>query len=96
MPLENRCWGERCAQPEDPFGHRWTLSMRVWMSREELEQKRKGGLAMFAEGEHPGHETTRWAEVGPAEHPVEADAPHEKRLDGVKNRGGRRHSGPLV
>lgn len=58
MPLEDRFWGERYGQLEDPFGHRWTLSMRVRMTQEEMAAKRAEAMAMFAEGEHPGYEET--------------------------------------
>jgi PhnB protein len=56
MPLDDVFWGERYGQLEDPFGHRWTLSMRIPMSREEREAKQKAAMAMFAHGEHPGAE----------------------------------------
>jgi len=56
MPLDNVFWGERHGQLEDPFGHRWTLSMRIPMSRQEREAKQKASMAMFASGEHPGSE----------------------------------------
>ncbi len=53
MPLDNQFWGERYGQLADPFGHRWSLSQRIKMSREEMEAKRKAAMAMFAQGEHP-------------------------------------------
>ncbi|MGD0250216.1 MAG: VOC family protein, partial [Thermoplasmata archaeon] len=31
MPLENQYWGERYGHLLDPFGHHWSLSMRVRM-----------------------------------------------------------------
>jgi len=36
----------------DPFGHRWSLSMRVKMSKEEMEAKQKAAMAMFAQNQH--------------------------------------------
>jgi len=56
MPLDDVFWGERYGQLEDPFGHRWTLSMRIKMSRQEKEARQKAAMAMFAAGEHPGSE----------------------------------------
>ena len=55
-PLDDMFWGERYGQLVDPFGHRWTLSMRIPMSRAEREAKQKAAMAMFAGGEHPGSE----------------------------------------
>ena len=66
MPLEDRFWGERYGQLEDPFGHRWTLSMRVRMSKEEMEAKRAEAMAMFAAGEHPGYEETSGSPAPPS------------------------------
>jgi PhnB protein len=54
MPLDDMFWAERYGQLEDPFGHRWTLSMRIPMSRAEREAKQKASMAMFDAGEHPG------------------------------------------
>jgi PhnB protein len=54
MPLDNQFWGERYGQLVDPFGHRWSLSMRIKMSPKEMEAKRQAAMAMFAQGEHPG------------------------------------------
>lgn len=56
MPLDNMFWGERYGQLVDPFGHLWTLSMRIPMSAAEKEAKRQATMAAFAGGEHPGHE----------------------------------------
>lgn len=56
MPLDNQFWGERYGQLMDPFGHRWSLSMRIPMSMEEMEAKRKAAMSMFQRGEHPGRE----------------------------------------
>ena len=54
MPLDNQFWGERYGQLSDPFGHRWSMSMRIEMSPEELESKRQAAMSMFAQSEHPG------------------------------------------
>ena len=55
MPLDNQYWGERYGQLVDPFGHRWSISMQVKMSRQEMEAKQKAAMAMFAREEHPGY-----------------------------------------
>jgi uncharacterized glyoxalase superfamily protein PhnB len=57
MPLDNMFWGERYGQLVDPFGHRWSLSMRVRMSKQEMEAKQKEAMGMFARDEHPGRES---------------------------------------
>ncbi|MGI0091800.1 MAG: VOC family protein [Nitrososphaerales archaeon] len=54
MPLDNQFWGERYGQLTDPFGHHWSLSQRVKMNPEEMEEKQKAAMAMFAQGEQPG------------------------------------------
>jgi PhnB protein len=54
MPLENQYWGERYGHLEDPFGHHWSLSMRVPMSRAEKQAKEQEAMAAFSRGEHPG------------------------------------------
>ncbi len=56
MPLENQYWGERYGHLLDPFGHHWSLAMRVKMSRAELEAKRREAETAFARGEHPARE----------------------------------------
>jgi PhnB protein len=53
MPIDNQFWGERYGQLVDPFGHRWSLSMRVKMSKQEREAKQKAAMAMFAQNQHP-------------------------------------------
>ncbi len=57
MPLDNMFWGERYGQLVDPFGHLWTLSMRIPMSAAEKEEKQRASMAALAAGEHPGRET---------------------------------------
>lgn len=56
MPLENQYWGERYGRLLDPFGHHWSLSMRVKMSRADVARKREDAMAAFARGEHPSRE----------------------------------------
>lgn len=56
MPLENQYWGERYGRLLDPFGHHWSLAMRVKMSREEMATRRREAEAAFARGEHPDRE----------------------------------------
>ena len=53
MPLENQFWGERYGQLQDPFGHQWSMSQRINMTRKEMEEKQKQAMAMFSQGEHP-------------------------------------------
>jgi PhnB protein len=54
MPLDNQYWGERYGHLLDPFGHHWSLSMRVRMSKAEKDAKRADAEAAFSRGEHPG------------------------------------------
>ncbi len=54
MPLDDMYWGERYGQLVDPFGNRWSVSMRVNMSKKEMAAKQKESMAMFEQGEHPG------------------------------------------
>src|SRR2546426_6294409 len=44
LPLDNQFWGERYGQLADPFGHRWSISMQVKMSREEMDAKQKEAM----------------------------------------------------
>jgi len=53
MQLDDMYWGERYGQLMDPFGCRWSISMRVNMSKEEMAAKQKEAMAMFSRGEHP-------------------------------------------
>ena len=57
MPLDDTFWGERYGQVIDPFGHRWSLSMQISMTKEEKEAKREAAMAMFAKDEDPGRES---------------------------------------
>ncbi len=54
MALDDQFWGERYAQITDPFGHNWSISMRIPMSKREMDKMRAEAMAMFAQGEHPG------------------------------------------
>jgi PhnB protein len=54
MPIENQFWGERYGQLLDPFGHSWSLSMRVKMTPKEMKSKRQTVMEMFARSENPG------------------------------------------
>jgi len=56
MPLDNQYWGERYGHLLDPFGHHWSLSMRVKMSKAERAAKEKEAMSAFARGDHPGRE----------------------------------------
>jgi PhnB protein len=55
MPIDNQFWGERYGKLLDPFGHSWSLSMQVRMSRTEREAKRQAAKDMFTQGKHPGN-----------------------------------------
>ena len=46
--------GARYGQLVDLSGDQWSISMRIKMSRQELERRRQGAMAMFEKGEHPG------------------------------------------
>ena len=56
MQLDDMFWGERYGQLTDPFGHSWSLSKRIPMSKEEMERKRQEAMKMFEQGKHPGYE----------------------------------------
>jgi len=53
MQLDDMFWGERYGQITDPFGHSWSLSMRIRMSPKDMERKRQEAMKMFKQGEHP-------------------------------------------
>lgn len=53
MPLADQYWGERYGHLVDPFGHHWSLSMRIRMSRAAREAKRKEAMRAFSRGDHP-------------------------------------------
>jgi PhnB protein len=48
MPLNNQFWGERYGQLADPFGHRWSLSQQVKLTKEEMEALEKASMEMMA------------------------------------------------
>jgi PhnB protein len=52
-PLTEEFWGERYGHLRDPFGHHWSLSMRVRMSAKVRAAKQRDALAAFSRGEHP-------------------------------------------
>src|SRR2546427_10717679 len=54
MPLDNQFWGERYGQLTDPYGHHWSVSQLVIMTKKEKDEKQKQAMAMFARNEHPG------------------------------------------
>src|SRR3989441_3918427 len=53
MPLDNQFWGERYGQLTDPFGHHWSLSEQIKMSKAERDEKQKQAMSMFSQGQHP-------------------------------------------
>jgi PhnB protein len=53
MPIGDMFWGERNSQLTDPFGHSWSLSMRIPMKRRESEEERRVAMKMFEQGEQP-------------------------------------------
>ena len=54
MPIDNMFWGERYGQFSDPFGHKWSLSQQINMSKAEMAEKQKQAMAQFAQSERPG------------------------------------------
>ena len=52
VPLQEQYWGERHGHLLDPFGHHWSLAMRVPMSRAEMAKKKAEAYASFAKGEY--------------------------------------------
>jgi uncharacterized glyoxalase superfamily protein PhnB len=50
IPLDEQYWGERHGHLLDPFGHHWSLAMRVPMSRAEMAKKRAEAYAGFTRG----------------------------------------------
>ena len=41
MPLENQFWGERYGKLSDPYGHNWSLSMQIKMTRKKWKPSGK-------------------------------------------------------
>ncbi len=54
--VDNQFWGERYGKLKDPFGHNWSLSQRISMTKAEMKEKQEQAMAMFSQGEHPGAE----------------------------------------
>lgn len=54
MPLDNQFWGERYGKLKDPFGHNWSISQRITMTRQEMKEKQEQAMAMFSQGQHAG------------------------------------------
>lgn len=50
MPLDDMFWGERYGQLQDPFGHRWSISTPVRMTKRERDEKRAAAMRMFEAG----------------------------------------------
>jgi len=59
MQLEDMFWGERYGQLTDPYGHSWSLSMQIPMSKKEMEEKRKAAMQMFERGQHSSQDTSQ-------------------------------------
>jgi PhnB protein len=53
MPLNNQFWGERYGQLADPFGHHWSISQQVKMSKEEMKALERASMEMMAQAEQP-------------------------------------------
>jgi len=45
--LDDMFWGERYGQLTDPFGHSWSMSMRIPMSRKQMNEQRAEAMKMF-------------------------------------------------
>lgn len=46
MPLQDQFWGDRYGQVQDPFGHKWSIAMRVKnMTRAEQDAAGKEAMA---------------------------------------------------
>jgi uncharacterized glyoxalase superfamily protein PhnB len=56
MALDDMFWGERYGQLTDPFGHSWSVSMQIPMSRKQMAEQRAAAMKMFEQGQHPEHE----------------------------------------
>jgi PhnB protein len=67
MPLDNQFWGDRYGQLSDPFGHHWSMSQRIKMSKQEMEEKQKAAMAMFSQGgQQAGSQPVAPASVAPS------------------------------
>jgi PhnB protein len=47
MELDDMFWGERYGRLTDPFGHAWSMSMRIPMSRQQMKEQRAEAMKMF-------------------------------------------------
>jgi PhnB protein len=56
MQLEDMFWGDRYGQLTDPFGHSWSLSKRIPMSKKEMDRKRQEAMKMFKQDQPPGYQ----------------------------------------
>ena len=63
LPLDNQFWGERYGMLVDPFGHRWSMSMAIKMSPEEMAAKRKAAMSVFSNSEHPGGKSSETVQI---------------------------------
>jgi PhnB protein len=53
MPLDDMFWGERYGHLVDPFGHHWSLSMPIRMTRAVREAKQRDAMLAFSKGDQP-------------------------------------------
>ena len=49
MPLGDQFWGERYGQLLDPFGHIWSISMVIPMTKKERDAKMKQAMEMMGQ-----------------------------------------------
>jgi uncharacterized glyoxalase superfamily protein PhnB len=61
MQLDDMFWGERYGQVTDPFGHSWSMGMRIPISKKQMEEQRAEAMKMFEQDQHPSHESTQSA-----------------------------------
>jgi uncharacterized glyoxalase superfamily protein PhnB len=59
MQLGDMFWGERYGQLTDPFGHSWSLSMRIPMTRKEMERQRSEAMKMFEQTQNSGNQSAQ-------------------------------------
>ena len=53
MPLADQFWGERYGQLRDPFGHMWSVSQRISMTKAEMKEKQEQAMAMMGGAQAP-------------------------------------------
>ena len=53
LQLGDMFYGERYEQLIDPFGHFWSVSMRIPMFRKTMEEQQTAAMKMFEQGQHP-------------------------------------------